>query len=82
MTWATLGDYGFTAGLDRLDHPVLVLWGEDDPFGMAYVEATKRALSAATVEVVILEECGHYWHECPDDFFRRVRAFLELPPAP
>jgi pimeloyl-ACP methyl ester carboxylesterase len=65
-----------------LDQPVLVLWGEDDPFGMAYVEATKRALSAATVEIVVLEKCGHYWHECPDDFFSHVRAFLELPPAP
>jgi len=82
MTWAALGDYDFTAGVDRLDQPVLVLWGEDDPFGMAYVEATKRALSAATVEIVVLEKCGHYWHECPDEFFSHVRAFLELHPAP
>jgi pimeloyl-ACP methyl ester carboxylesterase len=49
MTWSALGNYDFTAGVDRLDHPVLVLWGEDDAFGTAYVEATKRALSAATV---------------------------------
>lgn len=82
MTWSALGNYDFAAGVDRLDHPVLVLWGEDDPFGMAYVEATKRALSAATVEIVVLEKCGHYWHECPDEFFSHVRAFLEMLPAP
>ena len=82
MTWAALGNYDFAAGVDRLDHPVLVVWGEDDPFGMAYVEATKRALSAATVEIVVLEKCGHYWHECPDEFFSHVRAFLEMHPAP
>jgi len=82
MTWAALGNYDFAAGLDRLAHPVLVLWGEDDPFGMAYVEATKRALSAATVEIVVLEKCGHYWHECPDEFFSHVRVFLELSPVP
>ena len=77
MTWSAMGNYDFTAGVDRLNHPVLVLWGGDDPFGMAYVEATKRALSAVTVEIVVLEECGHCWHECPDEFFSHVRAFLE-----
>ena len=82
MTWAALGNYDFAAGLDRLAHPMLVLWGEDDAFGMAYVETTKRALSAATVEIAVLEKCGHYWHECPDDFFSHVRAFLELSPVP
>jgi pimeloyl-ACP methyl ester carboxylesterase len=82
MTWAALAGYDFAAGLDGLDQPVLVLWGEDDPFGMAYLEATRDALSTARVEVVVLKECGHYWHECPDEFFPHVRAFLELPPAP
>ena len=82
MTWSALGNYDFAAGVDTLDHQVLVLWGEDDSFGMAYVEATKRALSAATVEIVVIEECGHYWHECPAEFFSHVRAFLKLSPAP
>ncbi len=82
MTWSALGNYDFAAGLDRLALPVLVLWGEDDPFGLAYVEATKLSLSAATVEIVVLEKCAHYWHECPGEFFYHVRAFLKLPPAP
>jgi pimeloyl-ACP methyl ester carboxylesterase len=82
MTWSALGDYDFAAGVDTLNHQVLALWGADDPFGMVYVEATQLALSAATVEVIVLEKCGHYWHECPDEFFSHLRAFLELPPAP
>jgi pimeloyl-ACP methyl ester carboxylesterase len=82
MTWAALDSYDFADGLGELDQPVLVLWGDDDPFGMAYLEATRDALPAARVEVVVLEGCGHYWHECPDQFFSHVRAFLELAPAP
>jgi proline iminopeptidase len=81
MTWSALSDYDFVAGLDRLDCPILSLWGEDDPFGMAYVQATRQALSAASVQVVTLEKCGHYWHECPDGFFSQARAFLGLPGA-
>ncbi len=44
-------------------------------------EATRDALSAAEVEFVVLKECGHFWQECPDEFFSRVCAFLELPLA-
>lgn len=80
-TWETLQDYDFGAELDALDQPILILWGEDDPFGLAYVEATRRALSGATLEVVMLDSCGHYWHECPDPFFAQVRAFLETAAA-
>ena len=80
-TWEALRDYDFSAELDTLDQPILILWGEDDPFGMAYVEAARRALSGARVEVVLLDGCGHYWHECPDPFFEHVRAFLEMAAA-
>ena len=75
-TWSALDGYDFSEGLESLEQPVLVLWGEDDPFGMAYVEATGRTLVAAELEIVLLKECGHYWHECPDDFVAQVRAFL------
>jgi pimeloyl-ACP methyl ester carboxylesterase len=43
------------------------------------IEATRSALTNAQVEMVELERCGHFWHECPDEFFARVRAFLDLP---
>jgi pimeloyl-ACP methyl ester carboxylesterase len=40
------------------------------------------ALTSAKVEYVVLEKCGHFWHECPEEFFSQVRAFLELPAVP
>jgi pimeloyl-ACP methyl ester carboxylesterase len=50
----------------------------DEPRG----EATRDALSNAQVEFVVLEDCGHFWQECPDEFFPRVRSFLELASEP
>ena len=60
---------------------MLLLWGEDDPFGLETAEATRNAFSAAPVEFVLIGECGHLWQECPDDFFSQVHAFLRRPPA-
>jgi pimeloyl-ACP methyl ester carboxylesterase len=68
----------FTAEGGQLDHRVLVLFGEDDPAGMPLVEETLAALRSADVEYVLLEKCGHFWHECPDQFYPRVRAFVGL----
>lgn len=79
LTLSTLEGYDITADMAKLNHRVLILWGEDDPFGFAMAEETKRALSKAKVEFVVLKKCGHFWHECPDEFFGRVRAFLGLP---
>jgi pimeloyl-ACP methyl ester carboxylesterase len=76
-TWAALEGYDFAAGLDDLHLPVLLVWGEDDPFGTAYLESTQRALTGADLEIVLLENCGHYWHECLEPFFAHVRAFLD-----
>jgi len=82
LTWSAVGEYDITTEVAKLDHPVLMLWGEDDPFGLPMAEATKTALLAAEVEFVVLTRCGHFWQECPDEFFSRVRAFLRLPPQP
>ena len=81
-TMAAVGEYDIAEQVGGLDHPVLILWGKDDPFGLPTAEATRSALSAAQVDFVLLDECGHFWQECPDDFFRRGRAFLELPATP
>ena len=81
-TWQALGDYDLTAWLDALELPVIVLWGADDPFGMVCPEATRKGLPSAEVEVVVLPECGHYWHECPDAFLSAARAFLEQAGSP
>ena len=81
-TKLALGEYDITAEVAGLNQPVLFLWGEDDPFGLETAEATRSALSAAQVDFVVLEQCGHLWQECPGEFFSLVRAFLGLPPAP
>ena len=78
LTLAANEGFDLTAEVGRLDHRVLVLFGEDDPAGMPLVEETLAALRSADVEFVLLERCGHFWHECPDQFYPRVRAFLGL----
>ncbi len=77
QTLITLGNWDFKEEVAKLTHPVLMLWGENDPFGLPMAEATKNALSNAQVEFVMLKGCGHYWQECPDDFFSHIRAFLK-----
>ncbi len=82
LTWSALGEYDFVGEVALLDQPVLVLWGQDDAFGVSMAEATVSALSNAQVEFVLLSACGHFWHECPDAFFAHVRAFLQASAAP
>jgi len=79
LTWSALGRFDFTADAARLDHPVLLLFGADDLFGLPMAEATRDSLSSADLQFVLLERCGHFWHECPDEFYSRLRAFLGLP---
>lgn len=82
MTWTAIAGFDLTDEVATLTHPVLVLWGEDDPFGVPMAEATVAALSSARVEYALFEKCGHFWHECPDQFFPRVRTFLGLDAGP
>jgi len=77
QTSSSLGTWDMTQEVATLTQPVLLLWGEDDPFGLPMAEATKEALSSAQVEFVLLKGCGHYWQECPGEFFPPVRTFLE-----
>ena len=79
QTMAVIQGFDLTEKLTKLDHRVLILWGEADPFGREWGEETKAALSSANVEFVVIPQCGHLgWFECPDPFFRPVRAFLDL----
>ena len=80
-TKSALGEYDITAEVARLSHAVLFLWGADDPFGLETAEATRNAFPGAQVEFVVIEECGHLWQECADNFFGQVRAFLDRPLA-
>jgi carboxyl-terminal processing protease len=82
LTRSALGQFDFTADVARLEQPVLLLFGADDLFGLAMAEATRDALSAADLQFVLLDHCGHFWHECPDQFYSQLRAFLNLPATP
>jgi proline iminopeptidase len=82
LTWTALGAFDFSQEVAKIHQLVLLLWGKDDPFGRGMVEAVESALSNADVKLVELENCGHFWHECPEAFFSELRAFLELSAAP
>lgn len=82
LTWSAVTEYDISTEVGKLEHRVLMLWGEDDPFGLQMAQATKNALSAAEVEFVVLKQCGHFWQECAEEFFCRVKSFLKQPPAP
>jgi len=77
MTYPNLMELDLRAELASLQKPVLVMFGRDDPFGLQMAEATQDALTNAPVELVIIDHCGHFWHECPDAFYPRVRDFLK-----
>ena len=76
QTLRALGDYDFREAMAAVRVPVLLLWGEKDPFGFPMAEATKEALINADVKIELLKDCGHYWHENPDDFFIALKKFL------
>ena len=82
QTFAALGAWDFKAEVGQLQHPVLMLWGEDDPFGLAMAEATISAFSSDNVDFVVLDACGHYWHECPQEFFSQVLSFIRRVATP
>lgn len=79
LTLSALGQYDLTGDVARLNHRVLILFGEDDPFDLSMAETTQEALAAAQVEFVVLQQCGHFWQECPDKFYAAIRSFLGLP---
>lgn len=71
------GNYGAVeASLATLDCPVLVLWGDEDPFfAVAVGERTADAIPDADLQVVT--GTGHFVpEECPDEVAAAVGAFL------
>ncbi len=78
LTWQAIAGYDLTADLAALRLPVLILYGADDPFGLTMAEASRDALSNADVSYTLLDQCGHFWHECPDATFGAIQPFLGL----
>jgi pimeloyl-ACP methyl ester carboxylesterase len=79
LTLSAIEGFDLSREVNQLRHRVLVVYGEDDPAGIELVEETLSALQSADVTYVQLERCGHFWHERPDQFYPRLRAFLGLP---
>jgi pimeloyl-ACP methyl ester carboxylesterase len=82
LTWKAMGRYDLTAELAKVKHRVLILFGEDDPAGRPMAVATRDALSSADVKLIVLEKCGHFWQERPDQFYAHISAFVSLPSMP
>ena len=78
LTWEANATYDLTADLAGLDLRVLNLWGDDDPARPIASPAIVAALPNAALETVVFDNCGHFWHECPEPFFAALRAFLSL----
>jgi proline iminopeptidase len=81
LTWAANASYDLTADLAVLHHRVLNLWGDDDPARPVSSPAILAALPDADVKTVVFSDCGHFWHECPEQFSAAMRAFLGLDEA-
>jgi pimeloyl-ACP methyl ester carboxylesterase len=77
-TFRAILNFDLTEELSKLDQRVLILWGEQDSFGLAMGEASQQALSSADLQLVLLEDCGHYYHECKEDFFSQIVEFLDF----
>jgi pimeloyl-ACP methyl ester carboxylesterase len=78
-TFSELGEWDFTEEVNKIELPVLIMLGADDPFGFPMMEATRDAFTSTTVNTVVLNNCGHFWHECPQEAFGQIIAFLALP---
>ena len=77
LTWEANDSFDLAAELANLQINVLNLWGDDDPARAAASPAILAALPDSGVETVVLDTCGHFWHECPEQFFSILRSFLE-----
>ena len=78
LTMSAIRGFDITANVAGINQPVLILMGEDDPFGLQMAEEIRNALSQAKPKIITLKNCGHFWHECPEAFATHVRRFLGL----
>ncbi|GAH05023.1 unnamed protein product [marine sediment metagenome] len=53
-TFSELGEWDFTEEVNKIELPVLILWGADDPFGFPMMETTRDAFTSTTVNTVKL----------------------------
>ena len=74
--WESLADYDLLADPDfrRIDAPILIVHGRQDPIPLQSSEACASALHAT---LVVIDECGHVpYVEQPDALFGAIEEFL------
>jgi len=76
MLMGDLGkNYDLRAGLRKVDRPVLIVQGYQDPVGDKTAEDIHALLSKSTVSYI--NKSGHFpWIEQPEEFRRALAAFL------
>ena len=74
-TFASLGDWNWTAGLGEVAVPTLIIQGELDPLPIE--EARKWTLAMPNARLLELKGIGHFpYVEAPEVFFAAVDRFL------
>jgi proline iminopeptidase len=74
-TFASLGDWNWTADLKNVKVPTLIIHGEEDAIPMAMVEEWATAMPNA--RLIRMPKTAHFPHaERPKDVFRAIEAFL------
>lgn len=70
--------YDARAGLKRLQRPVLIVHGHQDPRGEKNAEEIHALIAGS--KLVYLHRCGHFpWIEQPDAFRKAIADFLPAP---
>jgi proline iminopeptidase len=69
-------NYDSRPGLARLDRPVLIVQGHQDPIGDRTAEDIHAAIKSSVVKYI--KQCGHFpWLEQPEQFRRILTEFFE-----
>jgi proline iminopeptidase len=72
--------YDLRPGLQRIDRPVLIIQGFQDPVGEKTAEEIHSLLSKSTLRYI--NKSGHFpWIEQPEEFRRALATFLTPPSA-
>ena len=67
--------YNLCAGLQKVDRPVLILQGYQDPIGDRTAEQIHRLLRSSSLRYI--RRCGHFpWIEQPEEFRKILTEFL------
>lgn len=79
LLFADLGKhYDLRSGLKKLDRPVLIIQGHQDPMGDKTAEDIRALIARSTL--IYINKSGHFpWIEQPDDFRAAIAAFLAKP---